>query len=108
MTKVYTVTIQEDTDTGELYIDLSHAIRELGWNVGDTLVWEEHSNGTWSIRNTSVETKDPRVVLPIDLPDDLLLEMFHAAHERDITVNQFIELALIAVIAEEEGKKNET
>jgi hypothetical protein len=45
------------------------------------------------------EPYDDRVSIPIDLPDDVLLPLFKAAHERDITFNQ-----LVAEIIESECK----
>lgn len=40
------------------------------------------------------EDYDTRVQLEIDLPDDVLFQMMTLAHERDITLNQLVEIAL--------------
>jgi hypothetical protein len=40
------------------------------------------------------EEYDTRVQVPIDIPDEDLLVYFKAAHERDMTFNQFVEEAL--------------
>ena len=45
------------------------------------------------------ETYDTRVSLPLDLEDDLLFELMKKAHERDITLNQMIELILVEQLA---------
>jgi hypothetical protein len=37
---------------------------------------------------------DTRVDVPLDLEDDLVFEMMKQAHERDITLNQYVELIL--------------
>lgn len=37
---------------------------------------------------------DSRVDVPLDLEDDLVFEMMKQAHERDITLNQYVELIL--------------
>jgi hypothetical protein len=37
---------------------------------------------------------DTRVVLPVDLPDDVLFALMRQAHERDITLNQHMERIL--------------
>lgn len=37
---------------------------------------------------------DTRVSIPLDIPEDELLVIFKAAHERDMTFNQFVEEAL--------------
>jgi len=37
------------------------------------------------------EDYDTRVVLPVELPDDILMLLFQKAHEEDITFNQYME-----------------
>ena len=45
-----TTTIKEDPLTGDLYIELDEETwNELGWQMGDSVVWEEHQ-GNWTIR----------------------------------------------------------
>lgn len=44
------------------------------------------------------EDFDPRVIVPIDLDDETLMRLSRAAHERDITLNQMIEIALQDII----------
>lgn len=43
---------------------------------------------------------DERIQIPIDFDDDLLLELFKKAHERDITFNQLVTEALQELIDE--------
>lgn len=50
------------------------------------------------------EDYDTRVSIPLDIPEDELLMIFKAAHERDITFNQFVEEALKHAI--EEAKRD--
>jgi len=50
------------------------------------------------------EEFDERVMVPLDLADAELLEIFKAAHKRDITLNQFIEEALKSAISDAERK----
>jgi len=50
------------------------------------------------------EEFDERVMVPLDIGDAELLEIFKAAHKRDMTLNQFIEEALKNLISEEEAK----
>jgi hypothetical protein len=47
------------------------------------------------------EPYDERVVVPIDLPDDLLFESMKRAHELDITFNEYVARAIHAVIDEQ-------
>ena len=46
----YKITLEEDPDTGDLLLPLSDAIlAEAGWKEGDTLVWKDEGNGSFSI-----------------------------------------------------------
>jgi hypothetical protein len=44
------------------------------------------------------EDYDTRVSIPLDIPEEELMVLFKAAHERDITFNQLVEEALKAAI----------
>lgn len=46
------------------------------------------------------EDYDTRVSIPLDIPEDELMILFKAAHERDMTFNQFVEEALKSALAE--------
>lgn len=46
------------------------------------------------------EDYDTRVTVPLDIPDDELFKFMLAAHERDMTFNQFVEEALRHAIDE--------
>ena len=42
--------VQENKKTKELYIELpSDALNQVGWDEGDTILWEELPNGNWSL-----------------------------------------------------------
>lgn len=46
----WTVTVQEDGKTKELYLEFPpDALDQVGWDEGDTLLWEELPNGSWSL-----------------------------------------------------------
>lgn len=51
------------------------------------------------------EVYDTRVQIELDLPDDLMLQLYKLAHKNDITLNQMIEKILLEVI---ERHKDET
>lgn len=58
-----TIQVIEDPQTGDLLLDLTEEVcNELGWTVGDTLVWEVQDNGSWALRkkddNLEQEKKD--------------------------------------------------
>jgi len=47
---IYTITIEEDPETGELVLPFSdEMLAQVGWNIGDTLVWKDEGNGSWSL-----------------------------------------------------------
>jgi len=46
----WVVQVQEDGKTKELYLELPpEALAQVGWDIGDTLLWEELDNGNWSL-----------------------------------------------------------
>jgi hypothetical protein len=50
MTKVYSATVQEDEETGELFFQLpEHALNQMGWYEGDLLEWLDNGDGSWTI-----------------------------------------------------------
>jgi antitoxin component of MazEF toxin-antitoxin module len=47
--KRWTAILEEDGD--DLVMPLpEELLEELNWNIGDTLTWSEHDEGSWSIR----------------------------------------------------------
>ena len=50
------------------------------------------------------EVYDTRVSIPIELPDDELFALMKLAHERDITFNQLVELALTEALEKYEAE----
>jgi uncharacterized membrane protein (UPF0127 family) len=50
------IEIKEDSKTKELYLEFPPgAIDQVGWDIGDTLEWEDLNNGSWSIRKKDAE-----------------------------------------------------
>lgn len=46
---MWTVQLEED-ENGELIMPLpTDLLAQMGWDVGDDLIWQEH-NGTWSLK----------------------------------------------------------
>jgi len=42
--------VKENQKTKELYIEFpEEALNQVGWDEGDTLLWEELPNGGWSL-----------------------------------------------------------
>ena len=47
----WTVTVEEDPESGELALPFpDDLIAKMDWNIGDTLVWEDLKDGSFSIR----------------------------------------------------------
>lgn len=47
--KIYTVQLEED-ENGDLVLPFTDEIlEELGWKVGDQLVWKDNGDGTYTI-----------------------------------------------------------
>ena len=42
--------VKENQKTKELYLEFPQdALNQVGWDEGDTILWEELSNGSWSL-----------------------------------------------------------
>ena len=53
----WTIEVQENGKTKELFIEFPpDALDQVGWDVGDTLIWEELDHGAWKI--TKKENND--------------------------------------------------
>ena len=47
----WTITLEEDPETGDLIMPLAEEILEsAGWKEGDTLEWVDNKDGTWILR----------------------------------------------------------
>jgi bifunctional DNA-binding transcriptional regulator/antitoxin component of YhaV-PrlF toxin-antitoxin module len=50
VTKSWTLTIEQDPDTGDLVLPFTNEIlAELGWKEGDVLDWVDNQDGSWSL-----------------------------------------------------------
>ena len=48
--KSWTVTLDEDPNTGDLIMPLPQEILDLqGWKEGDVLEWTDNKDGSWSL-----------------------------------------------------------
>ena len=46
----WTITLEEDPETKELVMPIPvDALAQVGWDFGDTLVWSDNQNGSWTI-----------------------------------------------------------
>jgi hypothetical protein len=48
----FTRELKEDPDfPGEFMLDLGdELVNQLGWKVGDTVVWTDNQDGTWTLK----------------------------------------------------------
>ena len=45
------IEVKENNKTKELFVEFPQgAIDQVGWDEGDTLIWEELPDGAWSIK----------------------------------------------------------
>ena len=62
-TNSWTIEVQENGKTKALFIEFPQdALNQVGWDVGDTLIWEELDHGAWSIKKKDLKeptTNDP-------------------------------------------------
>jgi hypothetical protein len=70
----------------------------------DDVVWHDlETDEDWMEKAQAIvnyQDYDERVSLPLDLPQDTLMQLFKLAHERDITLNALVEEILWSVIRE--------
>ena len=49
--KHWTITLEEDPATGELIMPFPpDMLAQVGWDFGDTLIWEDMQNGSWTLK----------------------------------------------------------
>lgn len=57
--KSWTVTLVEDPETGELVMPLPpDALSQVGWDFGDTLIWSDNDDGSWSLTKKEESKRD--------------------------------------------------
>jgi hypothetical protein len=59
MSKSWTITLEDDPETGDLIMPLTDEILEsAGWKEGDTLEWIDNENGSWTLRKIDETSTD--------------------------------------------------
>lgn len=49
--KSWTVTLEEDPETGDLILPLNDdVLEETGWKTGDYIEWTDNKNGSWTMK----------------------------------------------------------
>jgi hypothetical protein len=56
MSKTFTITLEEDPETGDLILPLpQELLDDAGWAEGDVLNWEDNKDGSWSLTKKDIE-----------------------------------------------------
>ena len=54
--------IEKDPETGDLMLvfpeDFLEQLKEMKWEIGDTVEWIDNQDGTWSIKKVEHESYD--------------------------------------------------
>lgn len=97
MSNLYEIPIQKDSDTDELFFELPDALmKNLGWNVGDDLKWEETNEGV-RIRKVKYETVE------LELDEQDYVKYLKYAHENNMSFNELAEKAVKEAMENENG-----
>ena len=55
MSKRWTITVEEDPETGELVLPFSdEMLVEVAWSIGDTLEWTDNKDGSWTLKKKEI------------------------------------------------------
>ena len=55
----WTITVEEDPETGDLILPLPEEMLKLqGWVEGDTLEWNDNGDGSWTLTKISNTTSE--------------------------------------------------
>jgi hypothetical protein len=62
MTSRWTITLEEDPETKELVLPFTEEIlNTVGWKTGDTIVWKNNNNGSWTLTKKVDKTTEQSV-----------------------------------------------
>ena len=46
----WVIEVQEDPETGDLFMEIpAEILSSQGWNIGDTLVWDQVGDEAWTL-----------------------------------------------------------
>lgn len=64
MDKRWTITVEEDPETGDLILPFPEdLLKETGWREGDTLTWTDRGDGSWSLEKKDDKTAKQTVAI---------------------------------------------
>lgn len=82
--------------------DVTLAYDDFEWI--DLDLWEDFAKKASAMFRG--EEWDERIMIEVDLPDDIRLKLYDMAHEQDITFNQLVSNIVSAQLAKHEATKN--
>jgi len=98
MSETYSVSVQEDPKSKDLFFELPSELMEgLGWKTGDDLKWDETDNGGFKLTKVKMETVE------LDFDDEELFKYMQMAHDRNQSFNEFVADALTEILENEEN-----
>ena len=98
MTETYSVSVQEDPKSKDLFFELPpELMKNLGWKTGDDLRWDETDNGGFILKKVKYET------IELDFDDEELFKYMQMAHDRNQSFNEFVADALTEILESEEN-----
>jgi len=54
----WSMTLEEDPETGDLVMPFPpDMLSQVGWDFGDTLIWEDMGNGSWTLSKKETENE---------------------------------------------------
>ena len=62
MNNRWTITLEEDPETKELILPFTEEIlNTVGWQAGDTIVWKNNNDGSWTLTKKVDKTVEKSV-----------------------------------------------
>lgn len=91
------IEVKKSEQTGDLYIELPKDVLDsMKWSTGDNVTLDIQHDRTIIIKKSRYQSVE------LDIDENELAKWMMAAHEENITFNQFVERALKEIIENEE------
>jgi hypothetical protein len=56
MNKSYSLEVKYEEETDDYYIQFTdEMLEEIGWKIGDTILWKDNKNGTFTLEKKVVD-----------------------------------------------------
>jgi len=55
----WTIVLDTDPESGDLIMPIPDELMDkMNWQIGDTVIWKDNQDGTWSLSKKEADTKD--------------------------------------------------